>query len=440
MDTRQKKIAIIGAGVAGMVAALELSKGGAKVVVFEKSSRAGGRAQTTHKEGYYLNLGPHALYAGGLAHRYLQNNGIDYRGAAPPLNRENLALYGGEVYELPVNLSSLFRATYLNWSEKVELAMFFRKLPKLDLDKIMSISLAQWLEVNVKKERVRQTIETFVRLSTYANSCQELSAGAAFAQVILANQGVLYLDHGWQTIVESIERKLNKESTSLRFGTLVQSVKQLADAVEIVVDEETFLFDAVLLCIPPQEVEKLLPDALSGQALSTCRAACLDVCLKRLPRPKHTFALGVDEPLYYSVHSTTAKLADGEGVLIHLAYYLEPQDNRDDHEERLLRLLGQLQPGYERELVYKRYLPHMVASYGLPRADLAGGSGLAHPRLEGYPSIFVCGDYVGRGWQLVDCAVNSSLEAVQTVLASRDEGVYGRWQKNVATATAESQG
>ena len=32
MDTRQKKIAIIGAGVAGMVAALELSKGGAKVV------------------------------------------------------------------------------------------------------------------------------------------------------------------------------------------------------------------------------------------------------------------------------------------------------------------------------------------------------------------------------------------------------------------------
>lgn len=268
---------------------------------------------------------------------------------------------------------------------------------------------------------------------------RELSAGAAFAQVILANQGVLYLDHGWQTIVESIQRKLNPQSTSLRFGAHVQSVKQLADAVELVVDEETFLFDAALLCIPPQEVEKLLPDALSGQALSTGGAACLDVCLKRLTRPKHTFALGVDEPLYYSVHSTTAKLVDGEGSLIHLAYYLEPQDTRDDHEARLLRLLAQLQPGYERELVYKRYLPHMVASYGLPRADQGGASGLKSPRLKGYPSIFVCGDYVGSGWQLVDCAVNSSLEAVQTVLFSRDDQLSESPHKNVAAAAADSE-
>ena len=43
------------------------------------------------------------------------------------------------------------------------------------------------------------------------------------------------------------------------------------------------------------------------------RASCLDVGLVRLPRPENRFALGVDRPHYFSVHSATAALApDGQ--------------------------------------------------------------------------------------------------------------------------------
>jgi len=82
------------------------------------------------------------------------------------------------------------------------------------------------------------------------------------------------------------------------------------------------------------------------------------------------------------------------------------------HEERLERLLDQLQPGWRQELVFKRFLPHMAASYGTPLAKLAGASGLASPALAEHSNVFVCGDYVGNSAQLADCAVKSVLDAV----------------------------
>jgi hypothetical protein len=50
---------------------------------------------------------------------------------------------------------------------------------------------------------------------------------------------------------------------------------------------------------------------------------CLDVVLSSLPDKDTLFAVGVDRPLYYSVHSAYAKLAPPEGgALIHVAKYL----------------------------------------------------------------------------------------------------------------------
>ncbi len=52
----KKKIAVVGAGIAGLVAALELNKVGMQVSVFEKSSGSGGRAKTTNRDSFNLNL------------------------------------------------------------------------------------------------------------------------------------------------------------------------------------------------------------------------------------------------------------------------------------------------------------------------------------------------------------------------------------------------
>lgn len=57
--TSDKRIAIIGSGYSGLAAALELRSLGYGVVVFEKLSQPGGRAQrTAPKEGFVHDAGP----------------------------------------------------------------------------------------------------------------------------------------------------------------------------------------------------------------------------------------------------------------------------------------------------------------------------------------------------------------------------------------------
>ena len=58
-------------------------------------------------------------------------------------------------------------------------------------------------------------------------------------------------------------------------------------------------------------------------------AACLDVALSHLPRPDATFALGIDAPLYLSVHSATARLAPAGAALVSTMKYLSPDEPAD---------------------------------------------------------------------------------------------------------------
>ncbi len=53
-----KRIAVVGAGMAGMAAAYELSKQGQEVVLFEASARLGGTVETVHHGGFISETGP----------------------------------------------------------------------------------------------------------------------------------------------------------------------------------------------------------------------------------------------------------------------------------------------------------------------------------------------------------------------------------------------
>ena len=83
-----------------------------------------------------------------------------------------------------------------------------------------------------------------------------------------------------------------------------------------------------MLAVPPKTACELLGESsrspLARWAASSIpiKAACLDVALDRLVRPEHRFALGLDRPYYYSVHSAAAKLAPEGVAVVHLLKYL----------------------------------------------------------------------------------------------------------------------
>jgi flavin-dependent dehydrogenase len=73
-------VAVIGGGIAGLVATNDLARAGKSVVVLEKSSRLGGRAMTVKNNGACFNLGVHAIYKGGAAEEIFPGFGYPTRG------------------------------------------------------------------------------------------------------------------------------------------------------------------------------------------------------------------------------------------------------------------------------------------------------------------------------------------------------------------------
>lgn len=69
------KITVIGAGIAGLVAAIACAEAGAQVVVHEAHTTVGGRARTTSPP-YVAHDGPHALYCDGPHWTWLAERGL----------------------------------------------------------------------------------------------------------------------------------------------------------------------------------------------------------------------------------------------------------------------------------------------------------------------------------------------------------------------------
>ena len=150
------------------------------------------------------------------------------------------------------------------------------------------------------------------------------------------------------------------------------------------------------------------------------RAACLDVALKRLDRPRQRFALGLDRPFYYSVHSAAAKLAPEGTSVVHVMKYLRDESSvqTDAIETELEGCLDRLQPGWRSHTIARRYLPNMTVAHSLPLAREDGLAGQPAVSLAEHPNVFLAGDWVGPEALLADAAAASARSSARHVLAA----------------------
>jgi phytoene dehydrogenase-like protein len=151
------------------------------------------------------------------------------------------------------------------------------------------------------------------------------------------------------------------------------------------------------------------------------RAACLDLALNRLPKPKALYAFGIDRPLYLSVHSASARLAPEGGALIHVAKYLAPDDHASPAqvEGELENLLDLVQTGWRASVAHRRFLPAMTVMNALAKAVQGGTEGRPGPQVDDVPGLFVVGDWVGMEGMLVDASLASARRAAEQIASER---------------------
>jgi phytoene dehydrogenase-like protein len=422
-------VVVVGAGLAGLAAATYLARAGRTVVVVDKAAVPGGRARTVCRAGFDFNVGAHALYRGGAATSVLRELGVVVSGGRPT-GAGGYAVRDGVPHTLPIGLVSLVTTGLLRAREKIEAARLLAGLRDLDCASWQNVSLDTWLDGHVTSGPVRELMAAIVRLATYTDAPAILSAGAALTQVRLAERhGVLYLDRGWQTIVDGLRRTAETAGARLfcRRHAVAIDGDDRVQAVRLD-DGTTIPAAAVVIAGSPETARALTASAGRAsatswtQGLRPVHAAALDVALHRLPRPQARLAIGMDQPLYASVHSATARLAPDGGALVHLLRYggLGGQ-SAAEVEGQLGGLLDRLQPGWRQVIAEQRFVPDLVVAHALPAAVTGGLLGRPGTVVRDLPGVFVAGDWVGPEGLLADASLASARAAAHAVLAQGGE-------------------
>ncbi|MDB5384537.1 MAG: crtN [Planctomycetaceae bacterium] len=424
---RDADVIVVGGGLAGLIAAAKVAQAEHSVIVLEQARHFGGRAATQVKSGLHLNLGPHALYCQGHAFRLLKELHVPFSGRFPNPGRSVL-LQGKNEFAFPFSAWSLLTSGLFSLREKWILARLLQELPRMDVTSLTHVSLQTWIEQRAGRGNLNAFLRTLARLNTYADAAETLSAAAALTQLQVGLSGnVWYVDGGWQTLIDGLRSRASEDGTEFRTGSSVKRVERVGNGIKITLaNGEELHSRAAILTVSPGAACQLLnlseesPLARWSNTVVPVHAACLDVCLDRLSRPEHRFALGLDRSVYYSVHSAAAKLAPEGIAVVHIMKYLreDAEKSYSNTEAELEGVLDQMQPGWRAQVVERRFLPGMTVSHCLPAAAQGGTVGRPGVQVQEQPGVFLAGDWVGSRGTLADASAASAEDAANCVLNS----------------------
>jgi phytoene dehydrogenase-like protein len=382
-----RKGIVIGGGPAGLVAAIRLAEGGIETTVLEAASHFGGRAASEQREGFFLNQGPHALYAGGPAMRELRAMGIELEWWNPA-SVNSAFVRGGKARRSPGGVLGM--------------APLLRQIYRRPPEELTGLSTSEWLRQTLRSEQARAAAAALVRVTTFVADQEQLSAEVAARQLKLGlAPGVRYLEGGWQSLVNALVGKAEEAGARLRARAAVRLVHHEGGGWTVALDEETLHADVLVVAAGgPDAVAKLLGEKAPAAPGPAAELSVLDLALRKLPRRTRRFALGIEAPTYLSRHSPGDHRG---GILLSLASYArEPR-------QTLEAMADVVQPGWRGQLIFDRFLPRMVAVSAIP-TPANGGLG-SRPAVDRGEGLYLAGDWIGpEGW-LVDAAIASGTAA-----------------------------
>ena len=304
---------VVGAGVAGLTAAVELQRSGRSVLVVEGGATIGGLVQTQRRDGYLIDCGPTALSQPSLeAVALLEMVGLWRRRQAPlPGAQARWTVRRGRLVRIPRSPRELLMSPVLSPAGKLRLALAPLIRPRQD----ESDAFAAFI-------RRRFGRETFDRLGDpmqqgiFAGDPEQLSVTHAFPRLRALETeygslaaaamhhrkrppGLWTFPDGMAELPLALAAQL---ASPVRLGAQVTSVRLVGDAWNLqVADGSSFSANQLVLAVAPASLSILE----AGAALDGCVAEIAGMPMA----PMASVALG------YASDAVTHPL-DGFGALV----------------------------------------------------------------------------------------------------------------------------
>lgn len=264
----EHRVAVIGAGLAGLAAAVELAQAGWEVTLFERSRLLGGRATSFWIDGWEVDNGQHVFLAcfteflafarrlGMEPHLRLQERFdvlvLSRRGRASRLRTAALPA----PWHL---LSSFLGYRHLGWAAKLDVARALRRAAQTQTS---SATFAEWLAgLGQREEALRGFWRPFFvpALNAPLDRVSAAEAGFVLRTAFLAGRGAARL--GYCTVpLARLAAAAAGRLDCVRLSTPVVGLEFPAEdrAVVLLREGERVAVDAVVAAVPPPHLSRLL--------------------------------------------------------------------------------------------------------------------------------------------------------------------------------------
>lgn len=240
-----KKIAIIGAGYTGMVAAKELSKK-YSIDIFEANKKVGGMTETFDAYGEPLeNYYRHIFKSDSYVVNLIKELGIEDKLIWP---KTKMGYFTGEKgsFEFGTPIS-LLKFKPLNLWNKFRFGLSVLRLKTVkNYEKLENVSAHEWLTKYAGKEAYEKVWEPLL-ISKFGESYKDVSMAWMWGKIVLRGssggsdgESLGYVEGSYQVLTDALEKDIKSKGINIKLDESVKEIVKEDKKYSIVTNKKTY--------------------------------------------------------------------------------------------------------------------------------------------------------------------------------------------------------
>ena len=441
MNSKEKSVIIIGAGVGGLSIGTLLVNAGHKVSIYEKAERLGGRTASIKFKNHILDNGFHIMpfYKKSAIYDVLKLANIVSKLKLAIVDK--IAFYDGNFHTYPKGVIDILRMSLIPLKSRFSLLKILLPMAFTSMEKAEQMDQTPLTEVTKKLDSHSRTFFDAVCMLAFADTTDHISLGEFARTIIRANpfkggtSEFAYPDMGgYDRISEVMGNYIQENSSSVNLGVTVKKILvEDAKVTGILLsDGNTIESDCVIISYPAYHaINQLFDEGIfdddfvkhTNRLNKTTSVVEVHFALsKQLDTRQVVFPVGenyTSKGIFFISNISPSVSPKGEHLII-VGTPVKPEET--DNKQRIKEIVSKMKeelsaiyPDFNNELLWERAMAWKLVEAVVKEPGLVWKNKMPHsvPHVKG---LFFVGDSTISYGIGTDSAAHSAILAYPKII------------------------